>query len=197
MYGFVNKALEHFLRATYGDDAWSEVARRAGLETESFEAMLIYEAGLTRRIEEAAASVLNRRREDILEDVGTYVVTDRALEAIRRLLRFGGLTFSAFMHSLGDVPGRARLAVPDLILPDIGVLEDEGGCFTVRCGPNDWGFTHVLMGIIRSMADDYGTLAIIAAEGSPAQGERIAVQVLLDDYWEGRSFALAQQGRVA
>jgi hypothetical protein len=50
----------------------------------------------------------------LLEDIGTYLVTDPALEPLRRLLRFGGDTFAEFLGSLEELPDRARLAMPQL-----------------------------------------------------------------------------------
>ena len=117
MHGLVNRSIQCFLRDTYGAAAWAHVVREAGLGFDSFEAMLNYETAMTEAVLVAAARVLGRPRESVLEDLGTYLVSHENTQALRRLLRFGGVTFDDFLHSLEDLPERARLALTDLDLP--------------------------------------------------------------------------------
>ena len=78
--------------------------------------MLRYDPGMADRVAQVAAEVLGRSVETIWEDMGTYLVTNPEHEGVRRLLRFGGASFADFLHSLEEMPGRARLAMPDLEL---------------------------------------------------------------------------------
>ncbi|WP_334312365.1 heme NO-binding domain-containing protein [Roseovarius sp. ZX-A-9] len=119
MHGLINRAIERFVRDTYGRDTWHHVMRLAGLEFTAFEAMLSYEEHTTLDVLAAAQDVLGRPVPDTLEDIGTYLVSHPKTEALRRLLRFGGSSFPEFLHSLDDLPARARLAVPDLELPQL------------------------------------------------------------------------------
>ncbi len=61
----------------------------------------------------------------LLEDLGTYLVSHPNVQGLRRLLRFGGAGFIDFLHSLDELHDRARLAVPDLDLPQLE-LRDHG-----------------------------------------------------------------------
>jgi hypothetical protein len=54
-------------------------------------------------------------------------VTDPGLEPLRRLLRFGGGTFEEFLVSLEELPDRARLAMPELEMPEITLSVEGGG----------------------------------------------------------------------
>ena len=94
MHGLVNRALELFLRDTYGQETWDEIARRARLVPPEFEAMLDYPDALTCDMLDRAAVVLDKPETEVLEDIGTFIVSHPNLEAIRRLLRFGGGGFS-------------------------------------------------------------------------------------------------------
>jgi hypothetical protein len=127
----------------------------------------------------------------LLEDLGTYLVASPTTEAIRRLMRFAGATFEEFLHSVEDLPDRARLAVPDLVLPPIDLTEDQPGVFRLTIGPGLPGFATVLAGMLRTMADDYGALAVV--ESSAPDGDRTEVRVVLLDhaFAEGRRFDLA------
>lgn len=69
--------------------------------------MLTYEDSVTLDVLAALGVVLDRPQQDILEDIGTYLVSHPKVEPLRRLLRFGGPTFTEFLHSLDDLPARA------------------------------------------------------------------------------------------
>ncbi len=81
----------------------------ARLEVDEFEAMLHYEDALTERLLDAVAAEIGVPREAVLEDIGTYLVSNPNVEALRRLLRFGGENFVEFLHSLDELPDRRGL----------------------------------------------------------------------------------------
>lgn len=191
MHGLINRALQCFLRDAYGPATWAAVAREAGLGFDSFEPMLTYDSELTDAVLATAAHILNRPRETVLEDLGTYLVSHPNLEALRRLLRFGGMTFVDFLHSLEDLPGRGRLAVPDLDLPTLEISDYGPELFVLLCRSPIPGAGHVMMGLLRAMADDYGALVLLDHQGEVMGGEAISIQLLDQGHAEGRSFELA------
>lgn len=193
MHGLINRAIERFMRDTYGRETWHEVIEPLDLGFTEFEAMLIYDESVTEAVLERVAQVLGRPLPEILEDIGTYLVSHPNVEALRRLLRFGGVTFEEFLHSLDDLPARARLAVADLALPQIELREHTTTSFslTVRAGPRDpAGFGYVVMGLLRAMADDYGALVFLEHRGGREGTEILSVQLLEAAFAEGRDFNL-------
>jgi hypothetical protein len=191
MHGLINRAIERFVRDTYGRDVWGGVMRGAGLEFTEFESMLSYEADVTYRVLHALAANLDRPLPDILEDIGTYLVSHPKVEALRRLLRFGGPTFAEFLHSLDDLPARARLAVPDLHLPELELREHGAEFYSVACRGEMPGFGHVIVGLLRALADDYGALALLEHKGMRDGCEIIDVRLLSAEHACGRTFDLA------
>jgi len=191
MHGLINRSIQCFLRDTYGAETWGAVTREAGLGFDSFEPMLTYECALTEAVITTAAHLLKRSRETLLEDFGTYLVSHPNLEALRRLLRFGGVTFVDFLHSLEDLPGRGKLALPDLDLPVLEGSEHDTASFVLLCRSPLRGGGHVMMGLLRAMADDYGALVVLDHQGEGASGEVIVIQLLDQGHAEGRSFELA------
>ena len=131
MHGLVNRAIQSFVCNTYGEDRWHDVTEAAGLGFSDFEAMLTYDDDLTDAVLDALSTELRRERSEILEDLGTYMVSHPAVEALRRLLRFGGETYVDFLYSLDELPGRARLAVSDLILPAMELREIRQARLTI------------------------------------------------------------------
>ena len=191
MHGLINRSLQCFLRDTYGPQAWDTISRDAGLGFDSFEAMLGYDATLTEDVIRAAMRHLDRPRETMLEDLGTYLVSHPNVEALRRLLRFGGVTFVDFLHSLEDLPGRGRMAVPDLDLPNLTLVGDGDDQFRLSCSNSVNGIGFVMLGLLRAMADDYGTLVLLEHQGFSNQAEVISIQILEESFAVGRRFDLA------
>ena len=181
------RSLQGYVRDTFGLSVWQAVCRRAMLRIETFEPMLRYDPGTADRVAISAAEVLGRPVEAIWEDMGTHLVMNPRQEGARRLLRFGGASFADFLLSLEEMPGRARLALPDLRLPEIRVVERGPDLFEIVCPSPIRGFPRVLVGILTSMADDYGTLCVIETDGDAT----ITVRILDSTHSEGRPFDLA------
>jgi hypothetical protein len=190
MHGLINKAIQSFVCHTYGPARWAQVAESAGLGFTDFEAMLIYEDSQTLNVLDALCSDLERSRAEVLEDVGTFLVSNPKVESLRRLLRFGGVSYVEFLHSLDDLPDRVRLAVSDLHLPGLELREHATNQFSLTCQPGLPGYGSVMMGVLRSMADDYGALAILEHNGQVLGAEVIAITLIESAFAEGRSFDL-------
>jgi hypothetical protein len=196
MHGLINRAIERFVRDTYGREMWHEVIEPLDLGLSEFEAMLIYDEAVTRAILDRTSLVLGRQVPEILEDIGTYLVSHPNVEPLRRLLRFSGVTFREFLHSLDDLPERARLAVSDLALPVIELREHTATSFslTVRNGRlPEIGFGYVLLGLLRAMADDYGALVFLEHKGGRDGTEILSVELLETAFAEGREFSLSAE----
>ena len=149
---------------------------------------------VTARIVAALSARLGRGPDDLAEDLGTYLVAQPRSEAIRRLLRFGGVDFAEFLESLEDLPDRARLAMSDLDLPAISLHSQGAGVYRVEMGRSDGAglrFGPVLLGVLRAMADDYGALVLLDHRGFDATREIIEVHLLDEAFASGREFDLA------
>ncbi|ASM72846.1 MULTISPECIES: heme NO-binding domain-containing protein [Roseobacteraceae] len=190
MHGLIYRALQCFVTDSYGPAKWVEATAIADLGFVEFEAMLMYDDTLAVRIIAAVGAVLNRPEPDLMEDVGTYLVSHPNTEGLRRLMRFGGVTFVELLHSLDDLPDRARLAVSDLNLPRIELHEYSSRHFSVICGTSIPRFGHVMMGLLRTLADDYGVLALLEFAGGGQGAETVSITLVETEFSEGRSFAL-------
>lgn len=190
MHGLVNRAIQRFVVDSYGSAQWAAVARNADLGFVEFEAMWTYEDSLTPCVLAAVCDVLDRPYDELMEDIGTYLVSHPNLEALRRLLRFGGVNFLDFLHSLDDLPDRARLAVADLVLPRIELREHNPHQFSLNCEGDIPGCGHLFTGVLRAMADDYGALVFLEHQGVEEGVETVAIALLEAEFAEGRGFEL-------
>ena len=199
MHGVVGKALWSFARDTLGADGWARLAAEADAPPEGYVSVRRYDEAGVRRLADALAARMGTSREDMLVDAGVYLVAHPSAEPLRRLMRFTGADFDGFVHALEDLPARGRLALPGVNLPAIEVRARAAGperrSYAVTCRSNHAGAGHLLLGVLRSMADDYGALATIWHEGGHIERglsvERLTVEILLESYTGGRGFDLA------
>ncbi len=194
MHGMINRAFRGFVTETYGQPAWQAIMRDGNLPPGAFEAILTYDLDTTTAMLAAAASVLRRPREQLLEDFGHALVSHPERQVLRRLLRFSGTGFADFLLGLDELPGRARLALPDLTVPTLEIEEEAADRVILRLGAAIPGAGHVMLGLLRAMADDYGALVLLDHLGSDGGCEVIAVQLTDLAHADGRRFDLAAPG---
>ncbi len=194
MHGLINRAIQSFVCATYGRPCWQRVTDSAGLGFSEFEAMLTYDDAITASLLDALSTELARPRPEILEDVGTYLVSHPNTEGLRRLLRFGGVTYVEFLHSLDDLADRVRLAVSDLSMPALELQELSQTEFQLICGPGLPGYASAMVGVLRAMADDYGALVMLSHDGQKGEAEVISILLVESSFAEGRQFDLGARG---
>ena len=77
--------------------------------------------------------------QDVLEDIGGYLVAEDSQASIRRLLRFGGATFEDFLLSLDDLNDRVALALDILEMPMIRVHKFLQKRYTSASHPSGMG----------------------------------------------------------
>ena len=193
MHGLINKAIETFAIDTYGAQTWLDAVAGSGAGVAEFESMLVYDQAIPERLLAALSRLTGNPRETLLENLGTFLVTSPELPEIRRLLRYGGVSYEDFLLSLDDLADRVRLAVEDLHLPELGLTAMTGSSFVLHCGPGLPGFGHVIVGVLRAMADDYGTLALLDHRGAEDGSEAISVVIVEDDFSTGRRFELGER----
>jgi Haem-NO-binding len=188
VHGLVNRSIQTFLRDTYGSDLWHRVATASGAPAHGFEAMLMYPDDMTDAVLSCAAQELRKPVDILLEDFGTHLTS---VEALRRLLRFSGAEYADFIEAIEELPGRAQLAVPEIDLPVLDLQSDAPGCYNLTaCGPRS-AFAPVLAGVLRGMADDYGSLALIDGPVRAGDQATIRIELLETRFAAGRDFQLA------
>lgn len=190
MHGLTLRALQCFFTETYGFQTWVEICQLAQTESSSFEAMLIYDTEVLERILKAAARRVETPEDEILEDVGLFLITHPSMQAVRRLLRFGGDSLVEFLFSLEDLKDRVAVAMPDLDLPKVELHAHCSLAFSILLRHPYPGFGSVLVGALRALSDDYGTLAFIQHGGSADGFETVFAELLEIDFATGRDFSL-------
>jgi len=195
MLGVVNKAIEEFVITVHGGAVWQEVLRDIGTPGFRFEPMLMYEDEKSYALIRALSKRLSKPQQDILDDIGTYLVTPPNGGALRRLLRFSGSSFDDFLFSLDDLNDRVDLALPDLQLPQIMVIPQTIDRVHVRVSQTWSGFAYVLQGLLRAMADDYGTLVFLDVRRDITDSACIEVILIENNFSAGIDFDIVGGAR--
>ncbi len=193
MHGLVNRSIQRFVQNTYGEQTWADICHDAELGFANFESMLSYDSSQTEAVLNVTCKKLQRGRIGLLEDIGTFLISDPASDALRRLLRFGGENFEEFLLSLDDLHDRAQLALPDLDLPSLELREHSAKSFELQYKWQEPGFGTLVLGILRAMADDYGALVLLDhSHGQDDVGDhdRISISLLDAEFAQDRGFEL-------
>lgn len=183
MHGLVNRCIESFLRSGYGDVIWKNIASEAGVHSDGFLTWGDCPDSISRSIVNASARQLDKSVDELLEDIGAWISRQ---EQIRRLLRFSGANFEEFVESLRELSGRIKLIIPDLDLPGFVILSDNPGSYRIVADTHFLGLMRVLAGMIRAMADDYGSLALISV-----MRNCIDINIVVPDHSQKRRFDLS------
>lgn len=181
MHGLINRAIEEFTRATYGDALWTAAATAAGADPRGFVMMRHYDTALTWKMMRELARRLSRSPRELAEDIGAWIA---GVPSIRRLLRFSGSSFDAFVAALPEMQGRALMVVRGFQLPALSVSATAEGWTIVADAEPIW--IYALSGMLRAMADDYGVLAVIEVAR-----DQLQVSVPLTAFSEGRPFSIS------
>ena len=168
MHGFVTRGIELFLRARHGDSVWTAAAASAGVDRRGMQIVRIYPPEVAEALIRAAAFSLQITPEELLEDIGGWIA---GIESMRNMLRFSGSCFEDFVLSLDDLHDRGSVVLPGLDLPRITTLQSRPGHFHLSLLCDDPAWYHVLAGLLRGMADDYGALAIVDGDGASLKVE--------------------------
>ncbi|NCV10055.1 MAG: hypothetical protein EBW44_00435 [Rhodobacteraceae bacterium] len=176
MLGVVNKAIEAFVCQRYGDKLWADLLIDLSLPGYEFEAMLTYEDGITYDLIDRLAKRQSKMHQDVLEDIGGYLVAEDSQASIRRLY---------------DLNDRVALALDILEMPMIRVLPISAEKIHVRVAPKWLGFSDVLVGLLRALADDYGALVFMDRLADTDQTECIVLILIDHHHTAGTSFELA------
>ncbi|WP_179379747.1 heme NO-binding domain-containing protein [Jannaschia marina] len=192
------KSLEGFVIDQCGSDAWAEVRHDLPVPETGFEALRSYDDALSQDVFARACAATDRSHDALLEDLGHWICVHPPLEPVRRLMRFSGTGFVDFLYALDEVPSRIRIALPGLEVPDFHLLQLDPGVFRIRLHWHVPGGGAFLTGVLRAMADDYGTLALIErADCTREDGgwhETLHVSIFDQAHQEPREFRLGASG---
>lgn len=186
MHGLAHKAFHGFVLASFGPQVWAELLVRVRVPVQ--EIFAPQDPAVLDAMVGAAATVLDRPADAILEDFGSHLA---GIGQLRRLLRYGGDDFLDFLISLEDLADRCRLALPSLTLPEMRLTAVARSRFVLVIEGGPPGIGHVLTGLVRAMADDYGALALLEHRDGGQGDEAVTIDLVDAGHQAAKAFSLA------
>ena len=178
MHGLIIRSIHCFLRDNHGPEVWRAVAAGTPFAQADIDVLRDYPGLCATELIGAAAREIGQPVPDLLEDLGVYLASHPSSANVRRLLRFGGDSFTEFLHSLPELRDRVQLAVETLELPVLELRQHYAGSYSLSVVAGETGSGHVLAGVLRAMADDYGSLVMLENVGRSGRAETVSIQVL-------------------
>jgi hypothetical protein len=157
MYGLVNKSVEELVCGKFGEEAWQEIKRRAGVDEEYFISNQSYPDQITYRLVTAASEVLKVAPEVVLEMFGEHWILKTARENYGPLLLAGGKTLPAFLTNLPNFHTRVSLMFPNLQPPRFALSEVGPESLRLHYHTHRDGLAPFVKGILTGLAQLFET----------------------------------------
>ncbi|OQV11482.1 Guanylate cyclase soluble subunit beta-1 [Hypsibius exemplaris] len=153
MHGFVNRCLELMVVRNFGEKAWDQVKKEAGVEMDgSFLVRQIYSDDLTFRLLTATQLVLEMRTAEVLELFGNYFIEFCVESGYDKILRVLGSSPIAFLQNLDALHDHLGSVYPGMRAPSFRCerLDHRTTLLHYYSERND--FEPIVLGIVKSVA---------------------------------------------
>jgi len=156
MYGLVNQAVQDYIAATMGADAWNAVRLKAGCTDGEFVPLQQYPDALTFAMVGAACEVSGRQAGDLVEAIGAYWVEFTAQKGYGSLLDQLGTTFPDALANLDAMHVRVALMMPNLKPPSFRVREVTERSLKLDYISKREGLSPMVVGLVKGLGGKYG-----------------------------------------
>ncbi|MEO0344438.1 MAG: diguanylate cyclase [Pseudomonadota bacterium] len=161
MLGLINQGLRSFVLAFHGEKSWSAMrARRAELP-EDFEVLLDYPPDITTTLLAEIAMIRDVDRRDVLEDLGTYLVTNLWEARIRDLILTCGADFNNFMARAPVILQALEQIEPRSNCKAFSFKTKAKGQYEIRNSGDMLYAAPLIVGVLRAIADHFGALVTL------------------------------------
>lgn len=155
MYGMVNNAIQEMMVARLGNEGWSRVRARSGVNDAFFVSLEPYPDDLTYRLVGAAAEELGVKVESFLEDFGRFWIEYALRTSYGPLLRGAGRSFAETVAALDAMHSRVGMALPKLRPPSFTIISQESG-LTIKYTSTREGLAPFVVGLLHGLATMHG-----------------------------------------
>ncbi|XP_048756581.1 guanylate cyclase soluble subunit beta-1-like [Ostrea edulis] len=154
MYGFVNYALELLVVRNFGNEAWENIKKEAGLEMEGhFLVRQVYEDVKTYDLVGAASKVLELPAADILQFFGKMFFEFCQESGYDKILQVLGGTTRDFLQNLDALHDHLATIYPGMRAPSFRCTErKEDGALILHYYSERDGLEPIVIGIVKEVA---------------------------------------------
>ncbi len=170
MYGLVNKAVEGFVKQELGDDAWSAVCAKAGIQDLGFISMDSYDDQVTYDLVGAASELTGLEANTILEGFGRYWMLYTAEEGYGALLDMTGSNIHEFLENLNGMHSRIRTTFEGLKPPDFECTDVTDTTLLLHYRTFRPGLAPMAIGILHGLAERLNQKITVEHRDKAAEG---------------------------
>ena len=161
MYGIINKAIEDLITHNYGEEKWSAIKLRSGVEVDFFIGSEPYDDEVTYKLAGAAADEMNIPLDDVLVAFGEWWVLDTTKKKYGNMMAAGGSNLRDFLVNLPTFHNRVMMIYPNLAPPEFKVSNIELNSIHLHYISSRAGLKHFVRGLIQGLGKLYETPVMI------------------------------------
>lgn len=170
MYGLVNKAVEDLITTKFGAQAWEDITKKAGVDDVGFISMDPYPDEVTYGLVTAAAEILEKPVDQLLEAFGEYWTLYTAREGYGDLLSISGKDFESFLENLDNMHTRVALSFPELRPPTFACERNDDGDLVLHYHSEREGLAPMVRGLVKGLANMFEVDIHMEQTSSKADG---------------------------
>ncbi len=170
MYGMVNKAMEEMVCRQHGEEMWTRIKMRAGVEEDLFISNEGYPDEITYRLVGAASAELGMDPADILKAFGEHWVLHTASEGYGSMMRAGGKSLREFLVNLPNFHTRVIMIYPKLQPPGFACSDVGDRSLRLHYHTHRPGLTMFVVGLLQGLGRMFRTPVKVTIESRREEG---------------------------
>ena len=157
MYGIVNRAIEDLVKAKFGEDKWTAVMERSGIDIDYFISSEPYDDDITYRLANSVAEEMNISLQEVLHAFGEWWVLKTGKEKYGSLMEAGGMNLREFLVNLPTFHNRIMLIYPKLTPPEFRISHMEENSLHLHYISKRIGLQDFVRGLLYGLGEMYQT----------------------------------------
>lgn len=170
MYGLVNKAIKELISTQFGEEQWTVIKAKAGVDIVEFVSMQPYPDSISYDLVGAASEVLGTSASDLLEAFGEYWVLFTGAEGYGELMNMSGDTLFEFLGNLNNLHTRVSLTMEGLSPPSFDCVDVTETSMDLHYRSVRAGLAPMVVGLLRGLAKKFKCELSIEHKESKADG---------------------------
>jgi hypothetical protein len=151
MYGLIHNSLRAMLKSDLGEDAWQQVATRAGVSEEDFLSLKSYDDNVMLQLLTAASETGKIELGDLLYRFGQHFIEHTAYTHYAGIMDMHGKTLWELLSNLNHMHDRMTSSFPEYRPPTFAVTEVADGQYEVIYVSERQGLTRFVEGLLTGL----------------------------------------------
>lgn len=157
MYGIVNKAIQDLVSESFGNETWSAVMERSGLDIDFFISNEPYDDDVTYRLAAAVSEETGLLLSEVFCAFGEWWVLRTSKEKYGGLMESGGSNLCEFLVNLPMFHNRIMLIYPRLTPPEFKISDLQERSISIHYFSQRVGLQDFVRGLLIGLGKMYHT----------------------------------------